>query len=236
MLGSMRSLACLALLSVAAGVGAATAYKSVGPGGSVIYSDRPEPGSEAIRIPEPSSYAPRATPVAAPESPPALAPTDVYSAIRISKPEADATVHAGASGVDVDVDVLLEPALREGDTLTYSVDGKETAKGLTTNRVRVTDLERGTHHLEVTVRDESGALVGRSPRVTFHVRRPSVNDLHRRDKGTAQPANGPVSNAPAAPAGYGPPAAPTYAPTQGQPAYAPPVPSYAPSYTPPSAR
>jgi len=56
----------------------------------------------------------------------------------------------------VDIDVLLDPDLMEGHTLSYIIDGKEMAKGLRANRVRITDLDRGTHHLEVAVRDEAG--------------------------------------------------------------------------------
>ncbi len=151
----------------------------------------------------------------------------------------------------VDIDVLLKPELLEGHTLTYTIDGKEIAKGLRTNRVRVTDLERGTHHLEVVVRDDGGAVVGRSPRVTFHVRRPTVMDGQRRDgqlfgPGAGPPPQPPPGYAPArAGAGYAPaplgagfspprPDRPPYAPGRqdGLP-YAPaPTAPYAPAYAP----
>jgi hypothetical protein len=237
----MRSIAWLALACIPAfSANAEQAYKIIGADGAIIYTDRPVPGAVEIRIPKPSSYAPRELSSArlSPEPEPVV--RDVYAAVRIIKPEAEATIHAGEGGVDVDVQ--LDPPLQEGHTFTYSVDGKETAKGLRTNRVRITDLDRGTHHVEVTVRDEGGVLVGRSDRVTFHLRRPSINDPQRPDQpkgrpgsaATPTPLPAPAGYAPAAPAKFTPPPAAGYAPPAAQkPPYAPSTAApYAPAYTP----
>jgi hypothetical protein len=190
----------------------------VGPDGSVVYTDRPVPGARPVQIPTPSTYAPPDLPATTRITPPAEpVVTDVYTEIQIAKPEPEGTVNVVEGGVDVDVQ--LKPELLEGHTLTYSIDGKEIAKGMRTNRVRVTDLDRGTHHLEVTVRDDGGAVVGRSPRVTFHVRRPTVNDGLRREGQPLAPGAGPT---PRPPPGYAPaPVGAGYAPMPRGTGYAP---------------
>ena len=251
MLGRMNRLPWLALaFAVCVPAAADLAYKIVGPDGSVVYTDRPVPGARPVQIPKPSTYVPPDLPATTRLAPPPEpVVTDVYTDIRIATPEPDGTVNVVEGGVDIDV--LLKPELLEGHTLTYTIDGKEIAKGLRTNRVRVTDLDRGTHHLEVVVRDDGGAVVGRSPRVTFHVRRPTVTDGQRRDGQPIPPWAGPAplpppGYAPARPgAGYVPaPLGAGYAPTRqdrppyvpgrqdGPPFLPPPTAPYAPAYTP----
>jgi hypothetical protein len=252
----MRHLAWSGLLLAAAAAGG-TAYRSVGPDGTVIFSDRPSPNAEEVRLPAPSSYPPPALPArgeapAFADQPLAAA---LYDSVRITAPPDDATVFAAQGGVDVDVS--LDPSLMEGHTLTYVVDGKEVAKGLRADRIRITDLDRGTHHLEVAVRDEAGGIVGRSQRITFHLRQSSLNDPQRdKDDGdtppkdpTYQPPAGPPGYVPPTPSTppyvpppvvkppYQPPAATTapYAPPAKPPSYVPTPPArppYAPSYTP----
>jgi hypothetical protein len=211
----MRHITWLGLLVGATAVGG-TAYKSVGPDGTVVFSDRPTPSSQELRLPEPSTYAPPALP-ARPNAPAFVGEqpqAQVYDAIRVTAPPHDGTVFASQGGVDIDV--MLDPSLMEGHTLSYIVDGKEMAKGLRANRIRITDLDRGTHHLEVAVRDASGSVVGRSARITFHLRQSSLNDPLRPDDDTkAKPEQ-----------------QPTYKPPSATPSYTPPTPSTQP-YVPP---
>jgi hypothetical protein len=246
MLGGMRHVVWLGLLLSAAAAGG-TAYKSIGPDGSVIYTDRPMPNAQEVRLPEPSVYTAPAMPAAggAPAFGAEPVAAELYTAIRITAPPDDGTLFAAQGGVDVDV--LLEPSLMEGHTLSYVVDGKEVAKGLRSERIRITDLDRGTHHLEVAVRDEGGSLVGRSARITFHLRQSSLFDPLR-DKdgndGNDKPDRDPTYKPPADKPPYVPPASttPPYAPpASSKPAYQPPAsgtspyvpPAKAPSYVPP---
>jgi hypothetical protein len=242
MLPRMRHVAWLSLLACASAV-AGTVYKSVGPDGAVIYADRPAANAQELRLPEPSTYAPPAQPAGDVARPLGSEPSfgAVYQSVRVTAPMNQGTVFAAQGGVDIDV--ALEPPLLEGHTLTYVVDGKEMATGLRTNLVRLTDLDRGTHHLEVAVRDEAGRLVAQSERITFHLRQPSVLEPSRRED---EPPNEQPPE-PSAP-GYQPPEPPRYdqvqkpaygaeKPSYGveKPSYVPkplPTPPYAPSYTP----
>lgn len=231
----MKQLAWLGLFLSAAALGG-TAYKSIGPDGSVTYTDRPMPNAEALQLREPSTYAPpalRAT-TTAPAFGAEPVETELYTTIRITAPAADATLFAAQGGVDIDV--LLEPSLLEGHTLSFVIDGKEMAKGLRSDRVRITDLDRGTHHLEVAVRDESGRVVGRSDRITFHLRQSSLNDPLRPDGDDDEPDKDPGYKPPTDKTPYTPPTptTPPYVPPGGKtPPYVPPAPATSP-YAPPA--
>lgn len=229
MLARMRHAAWLGLFACAAAA-AGTVYKSLGPDGSVVYTDRPAPNAQELRLPEPSTYAPPDLPATG--SAPAFQPEPVagsaYQSVRITAPPHEGTVFAAQGGVDVDV--TLEPALLDGHTLTYVVDGKEVAKGLRTDRVRVTDLDRGTHHVEVAVRDESNRLIALSDRITFHLRQSSINDPLRPDddEKPEQPIEPPPpSYVPSEPPSYERTEKPVYVPTE-KPAYRPEKPSFVP--------
>ncbi len=229
MLRRMRHAAWLTLVACATAA-AGTVYKSIGPDGAVVYTDRPAPNAEELRLPEPSSYAPPALPAggAAPAFQAEPVVGAVYRSVRITAPPNEGTVFAAQGGVDVDV--ALEPGLLEGHTLTYVVDGKEVAKGLRTDRVRLTDLDRGTHHVEVAVRDEGGRLAAVSDRITFHLRQSSINDPLRPDdeEKPEQPvAPLPPSYRPPEPPSYERTEKPAYAPTE-KPSYVPAKPSFVP--------
>jgi len=233
----MRHVAWLSLLVCTAAVGGA-AYKSIGPDGSVVYTDRPTPNAQEVRLPEPSTYAPPALPAsgAAPSFGAEPLAADLYTLIRVTAPPDDGTLFASQGGVDIDV--LLDPDLMEGHTLSYIIDGKEMAKGLRANRVRITDLDRGTHHLEVAVRDEGGRVVGRSARVTFHLRQSSLNDPLRDkdgDKDGGKPEKPPTYKPPSEKPPYVPPAStkPPYVPPATKPPYQPPASTTSP-YVPPA--
>jgi hypothetical protein len=164
----MRHVTWLGLLVGATAIGG-TAYKSVGPDGTVIFSDRPMPNAEEVRLPQPSTYAPAALPAGS--SVPASAPAPVsggeYSGFAITVPKNEETLHNRDRSVDVDLS--LDPGLLEGHSFTLLLDGAELAKGLRTNRMRLTDVERGPHQLEATIYDASGQEVLRSQPIRFYL-------------------------------------------------------------------
>ena len=164
----MRHITWLGLLVGATAVGG-TAYKSVGPDGTVIFSDRPMPNAEEVRLPQPSTYAPPTLPAGSPA--PASAPAPVsggeYSGFAITVPKNEETLHNRDRSVDVDLS--LDPPLLEGHSFTLLLDGAELAKGLRTNRMRLTDVERGPHQLEATIYDASGQEVLRSQPIRFYL-------------------------------------------------------------------
>jgi hypothetical protein len=169
MLRRMKRAAMLVLLAAGSAAMAGTVYKSVGPDGVTIYSDRQVPGSVPVDLPESSTFSPRELPAVAEPPPLAAEPlsTGEYRSLAIVAPRDEETLYNRDRRVDVELS--LDPALLEGHTLSLSLDGAEIAKGLRSTRMRLTDLERGAHQLEASVYDAEGKLIERSTRIRFYL-------------------------------------------------------------------
>ncbi len=182
MLEAMRIAPAILLLSLAATANAASnpapakadAYRSVGPGGVVEFSDTPSVGAQPVEISPPSTYhapkLPGLAPAARP-SPGATAPA-AYGQVAILSPAPDQAVNDTTG--DLNVQVKLEPALRQGDRLRVLVDGQPAATASGTS-VALHNVFRGTHQLQVQVLNTAGDVLASSSPVTFHMIRPSLN-------------------------------------------------------------
>jgi len=178
----MKLLALLLAFSITTPALAAV-YKTVRPDGSVVYSDQP-PRDEAAPHPlPPLQMIPSEN--LAPATPPQdrginnAPPAELYRSLTIAQPEADGTVRDPAGHVVVQV--ALDPPLitKQGDYIIISLDGKPVAQGSGTTYT-LDDVERGTHTVEASVSSGPGQILIRSPAVTFHIHRTSVNLPSRR--------------------------------------------------------
>src|SRR3569833_1732173 len=178
----MKLLALLLAFSITTPALAAV-YKTVRPDGSVVYSDQP-PRDEAAPHPLPSFllflfvffvFVSSLQDRGINNAPPA----DLYRSLTIAQPEADGTVRDPAGHVVVQV--ALDPPLitKQGDYIIISLDGKPVAQGSGTTYT-LDDVERGTHTVEASVSSGPGQILIRSPAVTFHIHRTSVNLPSRR--------------------------------------------------------
>jgi len=155
------------LTPVSAGV-----YRSVDEDGNIVYTDKPSPDAEEIKIDKVQT-------IPAGDSnfeytPPEESAEAAYTKLEIVNPESD-HVFTGNTG-DVTVSVDIQPALNteEGDSLVLSMDGKEVATSASTS-FSLTNLDRGTHTIEAHVVNKGNkSLISSSP-VSFTVKRTSVN-------------------------------------------------------------
>jgi hypothetical protein len=171
----MRLIATLLLLSIAASSTAAI-YKWKMPDGSIIYSDQPPtkdatpadlPAVQEIKIvPPPSSSPEESTPRRSSE-----AKTVEYTKLEITSPANDSTIRDNAGNVSVNLDI--EPALQEGDTVSVMLDGKEIGKGKGTS-IALSNVDRGTHTLQAVVKSASNSTRISSPSIIFHLQRITV--------------------------------------------------------------
>lgn len=179
-------LICLLLALWLATPALAAVYKTVRPDGSVVYSDQPpRDEAEPHRLP-PLQMIPSES--LAPAAPPqernnsknnTPAPAELYRSLAITQPQADGTVR-DSSG-QVVVQIALDPPLvtETGDQLTIYLDGQPVAQG-TDTAYTLDNVDRGTHTVEASVGSGPGRILIRSPAVTFHVQRTSVNAPMRR--------------------------------------------------------
>ncbi len=183
--------ALLALVFVPAH-GAATLYKWVDENGVTHYSDRPAPGAQKVRIASAQTYsggdgasASSRSPASRPGGRPApagdAAPVS-YTHLEITTP-ADGAVLTNTGG-RVELDATLEPALADGHTLWFVVDGKSYQAGA--GGTLSVELARGQHTASASVTDAQGTEIVTSASVQFVVRQTSV----------AQPPTGPLVQKP----------------------------------------
>lgn len=144
-------------------------YKSIGPNGQVIYSDKPSPGSEEITVPLTGGYKPVQTPGFTPYQPPRSHPNkQSTNQISITDPADQATIRS-AEGV-LSVSVNIAQRMQQHQTLVYQVDGKTLYTGTATSRT-FNNIFRGTHVVTVMLTNADGSTVS-SASATVYMKRP----------------------------------------------------------------
>ena len=143
--------------------------------GRVVYSDEYIPGAELVEVSDLPTYTP--TPILQPvvaveedsTTEEELIPDYQLS---ITSPENDQTIRANDGNLDVTVD--LSPALdneKRGDQLIVLVDGQQQGSAISEANFKLTNIDRGTHTLTVSVVDSEGKILIISKAVTFHIQR-----------------------------------------------------------------
>ncbi len=150
----------------------AEVYRSVDEDGNIVYTDKPSPDADKIKVDKVQT-------VPAGDSnfeytPPEDSADDAaYTKLEIANPEND-HVFTGNTG-NVTVSVVIEPALKNkrGDRLILTMDGKKAGDSTSTS-FTLTNLDRGTHTIEVYVVNKGGKSLKESAPVSFTMKRPSV--------------------------------------------------------------
>lgn len=163
--------------------------------GNRVYSDQPHSGATTVEL-APTNVIPR-TPTASAlhddtnhNSQPAEA---VYQQLTISSPEHDSSIRSNEG--DLTLTVITDPPLSGSHLLKISIDGVLSQTGVpgtgaATHQLTLHNVDRGSHELSAVVVDARGTEVQRSPSITLHLQRTSLN----------QPARGGTNQAPRAPA------------------------------------
>jgi len=146
-------------------------YKWVDAQGNVHYSDKPHPGAKEVKIAPPQSFGVPARSKAKSPEPPAKAqpatPSDYNIAISSPKPQQSLwNVH------DLTVSANVSPGLREGDTVTFRLDG-ETKGPVNATSVTFKNVTRGEHTVSATLTTAKGARFSAKP-VMFYVHQTSI--------------------------------------------------------------
>ncbi|MFT5425363.1 MAG: hypothetical protein ACI9ZT_000287 [Gammaproteobacteria bacterium] len=155
----------------------AEVYRSLDDDGNVIYTDRPSPDAEEIKIDEVQTISPPAVKDFEYTPPEKSAKTN-YTKVEISSPAND-QVFTGGPG-DVTVSVLILPTLNTalGDRVILYMDGKKQADSTSTS-FSFTNMDRGTHTVKVDVVDREGKALKSSAPVSFTINRTSILNPNR---------------------------------------------------------
>ncbi|WP_193163012.1 DUF4124 domain-containing protein [Microbulbifer hainanensis] len=159
--------------------GGHTIYKSVGPDGSIVFSDTPPKGGKVEKVHVgPTNVQPIALPRPLPVrklSPKKKSPKqDQYQgpfSIAIVSPQDGATIPPGQRFIALQVSV--DPVPQDGYRFYAVVDGQPWQGGSAGTSLDISALERGSHSVQAVLTDMSGnTVLAQSQPVTVYVKRP----------------------------------------------------------------
>jgi hypothetical protein len=146
-------------------------YKSIGPDGQIIYSDRAAQGAEEINVAPVQTFTPP-PPVKEPlldeTEEPAAEPT-TYQSFSITQPTESETIWSNEGIVSVALD--LQPELKPEDEFQLLLNDHQVIARGRSSVVQLQNIDRGTHRLHAVIVDASGKEVARTATTTFHLRR-----------------------------------------------------------------
>lgn len=149
---------------------AADVYRSVDENGNVIYTDKPTPDAEKIRIDDIQTIeGPDVKPF---KYTPAKSDTGPTYNIKITSPENDAAIRSNNG--DISIVASVSPGLSVGQQLILYMDGSVAATG--GPKFDLTNVDRGTHTATVALQSKDGEEIQRSSPVSFTVLRASVQN------------------------------------------------------------
>lgn len=194
----------LCALGLLAGPASAQIYSWTDAEGKRVYSDQPRPGASTVELKPTNVVQPPPTVNTSRQDqdtgqqPSASNP---YQQLSISNPAHDSSIRSNAG--DLTLTVVTDPPLSGSHLLKVSIDGVVSQTGVpgsgaATHQLTVHNVDRGSHELSAVVVDARGEELQRSPSITVHLQRTSLN----------QPARGGANQAPRAPAAPRAPIAP----------------------------
>jgi hypothetical protein len=156
------------LLLLFSSIATAEVYKSVGPDGRAIYTDRPIENSTKLDV--------SSTPVAAPSAESESQGGEggfvgPYTSFEIASPRDNTTVRNDMR--EIDVSILLDPPLQDDHRLRVEVDGVDAEGDLgKRTQIRLGGLSFGSHRVQARIEDDAAAVVAATPLINVHVRPP----------------------------------------------------------------
>jgi hypothetical protein len=168
----------ISALLLAGSIVAEEAYRWVDADGVVHYSDRPEPGAQAIELPTyqppsgPATRAPTSNYTRRNETGEDEAPPFSYESLSVASPAAEQTLW-NIEGV-LNVSLSLNPALQSGHRVRVYFDGTPQMGSGTSFQLE--GVYRGQHNLQAEVIDQAGKLMIRSEPSRFYVQQNAIGN------------------------------------------------------------
>jgi len=151
----------------------AEVYRLVDKNGNVIFSDQPHPDAEKIEIDTLPSYTPVAIPETLSEEQQEGDEVPRYK-VTILTPANDETVRNNAGLVNINAKVTPPLDQDRNDQLTIKLDGQTLGEPSTSPNFTLSEVERGTHTVQVVVVDKDKKTIKSSKTITFHLQRIAV--------------------------------------------------------------
>ena len=186
----------LCVLGLLAGPASAQIYSTTDADGNRVFSDQPGPGASQVELP-PTNVIPRTPTASSPRDTSGTGDSRsgnevVYQQLSITSPAHDSSLRSNEG--DLTLTVVTDPPLSGSHLLRLSIDGVLSQTGVpgtgsATHQLTAHNIDRGSHEVAAVVVDARGTELQRSPSITLHLQRTSLN----------QPARGGANQAPRAP-------------------------------------
>jgi len=170
-------LAIFLCLSFSSSTVLAQMYKWVDKEGNISYSDQPPyKGAEQLDAPAlstmPATTAPKKSPATA-DTPEDETDKEVtsYSRLTITSPANDASIRENTGNVSVSFSITPALDSNNGHYFSISMDGKVVKNKITSTSASLSNVDRGTHKVRISVKDKSGKTLLKSKTITFHLLR-----------------------------------------------------------------
>ncbi len=168
-------LLCLIFISISAH---AQMYKWVDKNGNVSYSDQPPfKGAEELKAPELSSVPAIKVNKKKPRPKIEIKTPDTptkYTSVKIISPDNESTFQN--NGGNIPLSISTTPALNtaQGHYLSVSTNGKKLPGKYNTSSIQLTNMDRGTHKISVSIRNKKGKTLRTSKPITIFLHRRSI--------------------------------------------------------------
>jgi len=151
-------------------------YKWVDKDGVVHYSSQPPTqGAAPAKLPPLQTYKGGTVPPLTKLQKQAVQGTGDAAQVQLVTPSHDETFRSGA----VPVAVVVTPQLMPDQRLIYLLDGTPASPPTRDTSYALSNVERGTHTVSVTLINAAGEELGSSTGVTFHMKTPTVDPANQ---------------------------------------------------------
>ncbi len=154
---------------------AAAVYMEKDAEGNTVFTDRPSSeNAKPIKLTPSSTYKAPTLPSAAPtDSQTTEQNNDAqgYEFVAITHPADDSPIRENSGALEVNIDLI--PALKPDHRFVLLLDGIPATEGQSTT-LRLQNVDRGTHTIQIQIVDDSDNVIISSESVTFHMLRVTV--------------------------------------------------------------
>lgn len=149
-------------------------YKCEDANGNTVYTDQACEGGEEIKLPPLQTYTPVKVPTTSSNPVAGKGLKKAYTRLEITSPQNDKQVYTNTGTVNIVYN--LSPGLKKakGHKFTMALDGKQLPSKGVTSQIKLSNIDRGTHTVQVFVVDTSNQILLSSNTVTFHLKKESL--------------------------------------------------------------
>lgn len=159
-------------------------YKCADAEGNVTYTDEPCSNGEEVKLPPIITYRPSVVPLGA--TPTATEQKSLYTDLTIVQPANDSVVDTNEGKVTVTFNLNTGLNTQAGDRFGMILDGTKLKGTGTSTQINLTDVDPGTHKIQVVVLNSEGATLLSSNTVSFTLNRQTTFKQNERGSSPVQ--------------------------------------------------